>query len=234
MRTIVLIHGAAMSARVWDAQSAFFRAQGHPVLVPDLPGCGDTPGPHLPSVAAMAEWLWRWIDARAAGPVALVGHSLSGLIAVRAASLRPARVERLVMVASMLPLKVAGDFLALAKRNDPRAFDMMEAWCAGEKEPRAGLVDPGMAMVRASAPGVLHDGLNACDTYATGADDLARYDGPRALVLGNRDLMVPLSRARRFGEPVPNMTIVVLDGVGHNIPVAAPDALNRALHSILG
>lgn len=233
MLTLVFIHGAAMTSRAWAPQAMRYSAAGHTVLAPDLPGCGATPGPHLPDVEAMADWLWPWIDARVSGQVALVGHSMGGLVAVRAAALRPARVSHLALVGSMLPLRVGAEFLAIAGSDEPRAWDMMEAWCAGEREPRPGINLPGMEIVRAAPHGALRAGLAACDAYRNGAADIALFDGPKALVIGGRDLMVPPSRARKFAEAVPGMAVTEVPEAGHMIGLTAPAALNAALDALL-
>jgi pimeloyl-ACP methyl ester carboxylesterase len=232
-RTLVFIHGAAMSSRVWVNQTLRYGAAGHTVLTPDLPGCGATAGPHLPHIEAMADWLWTWIGRRVDSAVALVGHSMGGLVAVRAAALFPGRVTHLALVGSMVPLRVGADFLDLSGRDEPRAFALMEAWCAGEREPRAGLASPGMDLVRAAAPGTLRAGLAACDAYHGGAADLARYSGPAALIVGARDLMVPLARAQKFAESMPGMAVTGISGAGHNLPLEAPAAVNAALDALL-
>jgi pimeloyl-ACP methyl ester carboxylesterase len=222
-----------MGARAWAPQAMRYSAAGHTVLAPDLPGCGVTPGPHLATVEAMADWLWPWIDARVAGPVALAGHSMGGLIAVRAASLRPARVSHLALVGSMLPLRVGSEFLDIAGTDAPRAWAMMEAWCAGERAPRDGINLPGMEIVRAAPPGALRAGLAACDGYRTGLDEIARFAGPKALVIGGRDLMVPAGRARRFGETVPGMAVTEIADAGHMIGLTHPAPLSAALDALL-
>jgi pimeloyl-ACP methyl ester carboxylesterase len=74
------------------------------VIVPDLPGFGGTPAlPERTTIESLGAALDRLLDAVAPGPVTLGGNSLGGVLALRAAARRPARVERLVLFAPAVP-----------------------------------------------------------------------------------------------------------------------------------
>src|SRR5260370_13680908 len=55
--TIAFIHGAGMDHTVWALQTRWFAHHGRNVLALDLPGHARTAGPHLGSIAAMADCL---------------------------------------------------------------------------------------------------------------------------------------------------------------------------------
>lgn len=92
------LHGAALNAHTWDPTVLRL---GRPALALDLPGHGDSdwredfdyrPRTIAPAVVAAVEAL--------AGdrPQVLVGQSLGGLTALAVAELRPALVDRIVLV----------------------------------------------------------------------------------------------------------------------------------------
>jgi pimeloyl-ACP methyl ester carboxylesterase len=103
MATFVLIHGGWAGGWVWEKVVPLLEANGHRVVVPDLPGHGDDPTPAaeitLESyVGRVAEILDAQLE-----PVVLVGHSSGGVIITQAAEQCPARIRLLVYTCAYLP-----------------------------------------------------------------------------------------------------------------------------------
>lgn len=85
---VVLIHGTRTSHSQWDLQLPSLRAAGHRVLVPDLPGHGGRRSEPFTLRAALEiiEQAVRRSHAVTGLPVHLVGSSLGGMLAIRAAA----------------------------------------------------------------------------------------------------------------------------------------------------
>ncbi len=100
---ILLLHGLAGSAENWDACGTDLAAMGRVVAV-DLLGSGGTPpaGREV-SVEHNAALVARLVDDFDEGPAVLVGHSMSGLVAMLTGVLYPDRVDRIVLVNPALP-----------------------------------------------------------------------------------------------------------------------------------
>lgn len=99
-RTVVLLHGWGTSSQSLQGVASAL-APGFRVLAPDLPGFGwSDPPPEAWGSAEYAEHVGRLLDEVAPGPVALLGHSNGGRVALRLAAAQPGRVTRLVLVAS--------------------------------------------------------------------------------------------------------------------------------------
>ena len=97
---VVLLHGGSGSWTHWVRNIGALVAAGHEVLVPDLPGFGDSalpPGSHdadgLP--APLAQGLAQLLGDRACD---LVGFSFGGMVAGLLAAEQPSRVRQLVLV----------------------------------------------------------------------------------------------------------------------------------------
>ncbi len=234
--TIVFVHGAGLDHSWFGLQSRYFGYHGYNVLAVDLPGHGRSEGPPLESVAEMADWTVRLLDAAGIERAALVGHSMGGLTAIECAARHPARVERIALLGVAYPMKVSAAFLEAARCNDPAAFDMDTIWGHAPRVPLAGNPNPGMwmygdtlARLARLRPGVLHVGLKACNDYDTGLESAAKIRCPVLFVLGSRDLMTPPRNATQLIQAFKSAQTVLLPPSGHSLMAEAPDATLDAL-----
>jgi pimeloyl-ACP methyl ester carboxylesterase len=101
---LVLVHGGRDHARSWDFVAAELRNRYH-VVAPDLRGHGDSAWA-VGSQYAMPDYLLdlsqllRHLGTR---PVALIGHSLGGAIALQYAGTYPERVARVAAIEGLGP-----------------------------------------------------------------------------------------------------------------------------------
>jgi pimeloyl-ACP methyl ester carboxylesterase len=97
---LVLVHGLGGTIENWRALAPPL-ATRHRVLVPDLPGHGGSaPLPEARELEALAEAVQRIADAEEIRDAVWVGHSLGGVVALRAAVARPDLVRGLVLAAA--------------------------------------------------------------------------------------------------------------------------------------
>jgi pimeloyl-ACP methyl ester carboxylesterase len=96
--TIVLVHGAGHTPRVWDA---FAAALGHPTVAVELPGRGCHPA-DLTAITLDGAAAGAAADVRAAteGPWTVVAHSCAGIMAPRLVA-ELGDVDHLVLLAAM-------------------------------------------------------------------------------------------------------------------------------------
>lgn len=99
---VLLLHGGSGSWTHWLRNIGALADAGRSVLVPDLPGFGESaPPPDGHDADVLPGWLERGVQ-RLIGDQAvdLVGFSFGGLVAGLWAQARPSRVARLVLVGS--------------------------------------------------------------------------------------------------------------------------------------
>jgi pimeloyl-ACP methyl ester carboxylesterase len=97
---LVLVHGLGGAAANWRRLAPAL-AEKRRVLVPELPGHGGAGArAGAPAGGRVAEALLAVLEAEASLPAPWVGHSLGGLVALRAAVRRPEAVEGIVLAAA--------------------------------------------------------------------------------------------------------------------------------------
>lgn len=97
---LVLVHGLGGTIENWRALAPAL-AERHRVLVPDLPGHGhSTVLVGAEDIDAFADAVVAVVEAESEAPAIWVGHSLGGLVTLRAATRRPDAVRGAVLAAS--------------------------------------------------------------------------------------------------------------------------------------
>jgi pimeloyl-ACP methyl ester carboxylesterase len=236
--TLVFVHGAGLDHSTFGLQSRYFGYHGRNVLALDLPGHGRSDGPPIPTIAGMADWVFRVLDELEVGQASIVGHSMGALVALEAAGRHPERIERVACIGIAYPMKVSEQFLEAARRNEQTAFDMETIWGHAAQVPLGGNPNPGMwmygdmlARLGRLAAGVLYNDLKACNDYVC---DFAGVKCPVLLILGRRDMMTPPRNAKALQEKLPSSQTVILEPSGHTLMAEAPDATLDALVQFFG
>jgi pimeloyl-ACP methyl ester carboxylesterase len=234
--TAIFIHGAGMDHSYWQLQSRWFAWHGWSVLAVDLPGHGRSDGEPLTSIAAMAAWIGRLMDAAGVKTATLIGHSMGAAVALEAASLLTDRIDRLALLGVSETIPVHPALLKAAEANDPGAYGMMTAWGHGagakmgrNKVPGIWMLGGARELLARSRPGVLYAGLKACDDWQTGAVAAGRVACPTVAVFATQDVMTPLKKGRALAEKIADCRQVVIRDCGHMMLQEAPDASLDAL-----
>jgi len=98
---VVLLHSTACDRRMWDPQWQVLTEAGYQVMRCDFRGFGSTPVPQGPYNDA--DDVLSVADELDLGPVALVGSSYGGKVALEIAARQPERVTALALLCSGMP-----------------------------------------------------------------------------------------------------------------------------------
>lgn len=234
--TLVFLHGVGMDHTVWTLQTRWFAHHGRNVFAVDLPGHGRSDGPPLASIAALADWVTRFLDAARIDKAALVGHSMGGLVALETAARAPARVWALGLLGVADRMPVHPDLLRAARAGEDVAIKLVAAWgfgrrahVGGAKAPGLWMLGGGVRLLERGQAGVLAIDLAACDGYVGALDAATRIRCPTLLVLGDMDRMTPPGAARGIERAIDGARAVIIGDTGHMMMVERPDETLRAL-----
>jgi 2-succinyl-6-hydroxy-2,4-cyclohexadiene-1-carboxylate synthase len=125
---VLFLHGFTGSAEAWGEAILEGLARHRRVLVVDLPGHGEAPGPRPDSgysVDGVLAALGALLDAEGAPQADWVGYSMGGRLALAAAVRHPERVRRLVLE-SASPGLATEDARARRRRQDEQLARRLE------------------------------------------------------------------------------------------------------------
>lgn len=200
---VLLVHGLMASSDAWRNVEAEL-GRHYRLIMPDLPGCGQTEMPRRGAFTAenLAIWLGEFQRALDLEGCLAAGSSVGGFLCLLAALQRSNSFSRLVMLhAPGLPLvrfRVLSALLAL-----PGAKTLLAKWIRREGA---------WAVVRYLAETLRARDLEA---FARGLGDRRRrqelFPVPLMLVYAHQDPLVPAEMGRRFHRLLPESSLVWLE-----------------------
>jgi pimeloyl-ACP methyl ester carboxylesterase len=242
---LVLVHGLGGAAANWRLVAPAFAARRR-VLVPELPGHGGSaPLSGAPSLDPFAEALLALVEAEEAFPAPWVGHSLGGLVALRAAALRPDAVTGIVLAAAagissasragrvtvtLIGVARPGKMLGRRRRQVARSRigrTLAFGWW-GVADPAA--LDPEMAEAFLAGPTRHTDTLTAGKALIVSdpREDLHAVACPVLCLWGTNDNWVPLADGMEYARRLRAPLRTIAD-CGHLLIGERPDAVLRAI-----
>jgi pimeloyl-ACP methyl ester carboxylesterase len=225
-------------------------AERHRVLVPDLPGHGGSePLGAVSSLEPFAEAMLAVAEAEEAVPAPWVGHSLGGLVSLRAAASRPEAVTGIVLAAAagissgsrigkltvtLIGVARPGKMLGRRRRQVSRSRvgrTLAFGWW-GVADPAA--LDPEMAESFLAGPTRHTDTLTAGKALVVSdpREDLHRVTCPILCLWGTNDNWVPLADGIEYSRRLRAPLRTIAD-CGHLLIGERPDAVLRAVNEFV-
>ena len=201
------------------------------VIVPDLPGFGETGGEHT-TIEGMARAVVDLVD----GEFVAAGHSMGGLVATALTELVPDRVTRLVLVNAppsyesrtaargrgerILALPVVGPLVWRSLSDEKLGAMMQTAFAPGHEVPHVFVED-----LRRTTLAAFTGASAAIDDYLRRRplpQRVAALTQQALVVFGERDGRVDRASLDGYG-PVSNATVVTIPEAGHTPIWEAPE-----------
>jgi pimeloyl-ACP methyl ester carboxylesterase len=230
--TVLLIHGAGVSARSWIHQLQGLAGTLR-VLALDLPGHGESAPIWKPSVEGFADTAHRLLEALGTGAVWVAGHSLGGAVALALAARHPERVKGLVLISSCARLPESAtplqrlliwQLLPAPVRKFLFLLTVQKILLAPGAPPRAVVL--GMQEIQ----GCRRETLTT-DTMVARAmrlEETARsLRVPTLILCGSLDRLTPPGLSKQLEALIPGAQLDIIEGAGHMLPLERPDQLNQ-------
>lgn len=241
---VVLIHGWAMSSRIWAGTIEALTAAGHEVIAIDHRGCGqsDRDFDDL-SITALAGDVAAIVRHATDRPVVLNGWSLGGAVAAQAARDLGERTAGLVLTCGASPrftrtddFPYGGTAEGLAATAAALAADRAGFFrglagmvCAREVSPAT--IDWMWAAFIDSGPGVIRSLLNLADLDQRAL--LGELSAPVLSIVGSADAVLEPQVGIEAARCARRGTTAVFDGCGHAPFIEDAPGYLAALHEFL-
>jgi len=223
-KTIVLVHGVNDHAGTWFAIAPTL-AKTHRVILPDLPGHGESApkdGP-LP-ISLMVSQLDRVVRASGAPLITLLGNSMGGWIAMLYTLAHPTRVERLILESSGgLALSLASPVVAT---NRDEAMVILRNVHGPHYQPQEWVIDA--LLQRATSSPMLR--VSEMIEHLVDAR-LGDITVPTTILWGADDGVVPRSYAEALRDGIANAKMHVIEGAAHIPHLQQPERFLQCLTS---
>jgi pimeloyl-ACP methyl ester carboxylesterase len=242
---LVLLHGGIECGGAYWAPVIARLVERRRVVVPDLPGLGESEPLVRLDAAAFADWFALLLRETCREPPTLIAHSLDGSLAARFAAAHGELLRRLVIYAAPgigpyripLGLRVVATRFGLrpTERNAERfeRFAFFDFDRARRQDPEWFAAFSAYTRLRAAVPHVKRTmrQLLKAGTKRVPDAELRGIGIPTALLWGRHDRFVPLALAEaastRLGWP-----LRVIDDAGHAPHIERPDAFLDALRAV--
>ncbi len=240
---VVFLHAFPLNGRMWGPQ---LRALGtrHLVVAPDLMGFGlsDTsPDPAAYDMARYANHVAGLIDEVGEGPAVIVGLSMGGYVAMALMRHHRDKVAALVLADT----RAAADSPEVLERrinqqkqiSEQGTSEVIESMlgtllCESTRRDRPGLVESTRALMKQPAAGFI-GALEAMKNRPDASEELAGFDLPVLVLVGEDDAPSPPDVARAMADALPQGELQVLPHAGHLSNLEAADEFNQALEAFL-
>jgi 3-oxoadipate enol-lactonase len=240
--TVLMLHGIGGGHLSFAPQVETLASTGYRAIAWDMPGYGHSAPIEPYTFKGLAESCVRLIETLKCDSVALVGHSMGGMVAQEVIARRPDLVNKLVLCGTSAAFgKPDGEWQRqfIAQRTAPLDAGQTMAQLAEVLVPQ--MIGPGslpdgvklaahcMSLV---SPATYRRALEALVTFDRRAN-LANIDVPALLVAGEHDRNAPPAVMKKMAEAIPRSTYIEMKGIGHLQNLEAPDEFDALLLNFL-
>ncbi|MGV3623760.1 MAG: alpha/beta fold hydrolase [Archangium sp.] len=232
---LLLLHGFPFTSESFKPQLDN-PPEGVRIIAPDHNGFGRSTFKHgISTMESMAQDALTLLDKLNLESVYVGGVSMGGYVAIALTRMDPSRVRGLVLIDTQ---STADDEAGKAKR-EATAQDV-------EKNGVKGLVDgmlprlltpeadPALrnqveVMMLAQFPASVAAAARGMATRTDGKDILSRFSGPCVVIVGEKDPITPVEKAKQLQALVPDATLEVIKNAAHLPNLEQTAAFDEAL-----
>ena len=237
---VVLMHAFPMSSAMWEPQLEALK--DFRVLAPDFRGFGSSPLSSPWFIEHAVDDAFETLSSLAVEKAVLVGLSMGGYVALRAAEKYPSRVKALVLCdtraeadanESKIKRAASVDFVrahGVGPFVEPFLKDSLApATLTGKPK----VVEFLRAIATKSTPEAVTSALAALAARGDATASLPGVRVPTAVFVGSQDKITPLPLAEALRSRVPGAELHVIPDAGHFSNAENPAAFNDRLVSFL-
>lgn len=240
--TVLMLHGIGGGHLSFAPQVETLASSGYRAIAWDMPGYGHSAPIEPYTFKGLAQSCITLIESLQCGDVALVGHSMGGMVAQEVMARRPELVSKLVLCGTSPSFgKPDGDWQRefIAQRTAPLDAGKSMSDLAEILVPQ--MVGPGSLPegVRLATHCM---GLVPASTYRRALEALVTFDRrtaltrisvPTLVIAGEHDRNAPPAVMKKMADAISGSTYLEMKGIGHLQNLEAPDDFDGFLLNFL-
>lgn len=220
-RTFVLIHGIGMGRIVFTEVAEILAAHGR-VLVPDLPGFGDSPEPGTTTrIEETAELIAHFISDEGATNVTLVGHSMGTQIVAEVAHRHPHLIDTLVLIAPTI------------NRHERHAAQQAARMVQDLSGESAKVLFEGVVEYVKTSPVWFANKLRLMLDHHI-EDICPEIQTPTLVLRGETDRVCPREWVQEVADALPHSEMLEIPDRGHEAIIKSPEPVASMILEFLG
>ena len=238
--SVVLVHGLALDARMWDDQVCALEDIAQVVRY-DLRGFGRSTRDAETSYSH-ADDLWRLLDHLEIGEAVLVGLSMGGRVVLEATLAAPKRVLALVLLDAVLDgvpwdrdsqrgMRAIGEALRSGGLDEAKAAWLRHGFFVPAQ--RIPDVTRRLAEMVRDYSGVNWTSADPHAPHPNSIELLATITAPTTVVIGELDVSGFHEMSDVLASRIVSARKVTVPGVGHMVNMEAPEAVNALLREVV-
>ncbi|MGY0218382.1 alpha/beta fold hydrolase [Endozoicomonadaceae bacterium StTr2] len=246
---VVMVHGFSADKTCW-LKLAGLLGQEYNIMIPDLPGHGETGTHHCYRLESMVDWLDEWFDAVGIESAHIMGSSMGGGIAAWYAWKHPERIRSLTLISNAgIKPPILGPFMQevletgrnrLVHRPGQDLDDLLNLVMARKPWiPKFALKAMEREMLNREA---LNDAIfaNLIESFEDLTEGHPRFetlleDGPSKILAlwGQDDQVLHVSSTEVIKQVRPDAEIIIMKNIGHAPMLEAPKLTARFCHEFM-
>jgi pimeloyl-ACP methyl ester carboxylesterase len=224
--TLVFIHGAGESSRLWHAQVEGLKSRANTVAL-DLPGHGRSGGAARRRVEDYAAVTVDFITAIAAPSPIPCGLSMGGAITQQLLLDHSAHVRGGIIISSGARLRVLPSLFEMIDAGMPAYVEMIDRLGFSEKTPPS-VKKPFLEDSLNARPEVAHGDFTACDGFDV-MQRLGAIQAPVLIITAEDDRLTPSKYGEFLEMNIPKAVRAHILDAGHFVPIEKPLDVNAAI-----
>lgn len=241
--SIIILHGWLSSSRAWVTLQKLLSSQGFKVIVPDLPGFGQSPLPNPEGweINDYTQWVKDFVEALKESkelekPFTLVGHSFGGRIAIKIAarnSLPDLHSLILIDAAGILIQPNLMKKILASLASHTRQY--LEAMNISPKL-KEKLKILGYRLIHQKDYLQASPELRQTFQKIIGEDLfplLPKINLPTLIIWGKKDSLLPVSQAYLFQKNIPGAKLKIIPEAKHSPEIQTPEKLAEIMINFL-
>lgn len=219
---VVCIHGSGATGVVWSYQVS--RLGKHfRIIVPDLPGHGESGGTTLDSAWAYAQWLNEFVQSIHISSFYLCGHSFGGAIVQEYARCFPHKIRGLILVCTGIRFSFSRAYAALHQDNADHDA-LLSILPASFRQ--------AYTFLKSVSNATLHADLMAAATFDS-STWIETIRIPTLIMYGENDRITPKEMPQKLAQKIPGAILQVIPTAGHVVMTETPDLFNMHVKNFI-